>query len=171
MKQGVDDMNSKINFDKGKAEIIIDNKRYIPVSFRSFYPAAHTVRNFDTHGFSLFSIFPSGIKCSLNEPYSQFGEVWIGEKEYCWENLKTQIDMFIENAPNAKFSLMVHLDTRDWFLEQNKEGVDSFHYLIQTAGWHKWRESAAQFMCDMVDYVESEYPNRLFSVFLFGSFF
>lgn len=152
----------------GVHKICINGEIYNPVSFRSFWPQPNTVNNFEKHGFRLMSIFPSGILCSLKVPYSQFGEVWEGEGKYNWENLRKQIDMFVENAPNAYFSLMVHLDTRDWFLKENPECSDTFKYLAQTCGYQKWRESAARFMCDLIDYIDEHYPEKVYAVFLFA---
>lgn len=161
-------MNASISWHKGSPDLKINGESYLPISYRSFYPQSGTVKNFYEKGFSLYQLFPSGILCSLKIPYSQCGEVWVGEGEYNWDNLRKHINMFLESAPNAKFSLLVHLDTRDWYLEQHPEAIDSFHNLIHMCRDEGWRASATRFLKDIIDFVEREYPDRVYVLHLFA---
>lgn len=159
-------MISRIVKKDGCFWIEIDGQPYEPVSYRSFRPQEQTVHSFSAHGFQLFSVFPSGILCSLNVPYSQFGEVWTGDRQYDWSVLKAQADLFNEQAPGSYWSLMLQLDTRDWFLREHPGCADSFQQLVQTAGYQAWRESAAAFVCDLLDWLDDQYPERIFGVYL-----
>lgn len=159
-------MVTKLIFENGACSLVIDDQRVIPISYRSFTPQGNTVKNFSEKGIQLFSVFPTGIPTCVGGYYSPFGEIWLGEGEYNWENLDNQMNMFLDNAPEAKFSLMIHLDTREWFTQKYPECNNSFFYLIQTAGYETWRRAASRFVCDLLDYIEDKYPNRLFSVFL-----
>lgn len=150
--------------------IEVNGKQYFPMAYRSFRPAAKTVKNFYEKGIKLFSIFPSGIINALGEPYSQFGEVWVGEGEYNFENLDRQIDMFLENAPDSLFSLMVHLDTRDWFLEKYPECKNSFTTINQSCNFKKWVDEAERFMTDMIAHINEVYPEKMYAVFLFSGY-
>jgi hypothetical protein len=49
------------------------------------------------------------------------------------------IELFIKNAPEAYFALMVQVDTRPWYLEENLGCPNSFFCLSQVAGNEKWR--------------------------------
>ncbi len=145
-----------------------DKKKIIPISYRSFRPKGGTVKTFQDNDFHLFSVFPSGIKTSLGNAYSDFGEVWVGDELYDFKVIDKQIDMFLQNAPDAKISLMIHLDTRDWFLKEHPEVKNSFFHLAQSADCEIWKTSAKKFMFALVDYVEKTYPKRIFSIFLFA---
>lgn len=159
-------MKASVIRQNGSMKIKINNEIFNPQCFRSFRPEPKTIREFAKAGFRLTNIFPTGIVNALGTPYSPFGEVWIGEGKYNWENLHKQVDMFIENAPEAYFMLMVQLDTRDWFLKENPDVEYSFTHLIQTAGCEKWRKSAARFMCDMIDHLDEHYPEKIYAVML-----
>lgn len=161
-------MQASVTFQNGAAWIEIDGERTEPVAYRSFWPQGHTIKNFADRDFQYYGVFPSGILCSLKVPYSQFGEVWTGDGQYNWDNLRAQVDQFVTNAPRARFALMVHLDTRDWFMAENPGCADSFSRLAQTAGWQKWRLAAARYLRDLLDYLDRHYPERVFAVFLFA---
>ncbi|MEG0767255.1 MAG: hypothetical protein RR482_06020, partial [Clostridia bacterium] len=137
-----------------------------PVSFRSFWPQEKTIHAFAENGFRLMSVFPTGILCSLKVPYSQFGEVWLGEGRYDWAAMRAQMDAFVTQAPQAYFSLMVQLDTRDWFLREHPEASNTFTQLARDAGWQVWRQSAAHWMTDLMDFLDREYPEKVFAVFI-----
>src|SRR5690606_13511496 len=102
-------MQASVTFQNGAAWIEIDGERTEPVAYRSFWPQGHTIKNFADRDFQYYGVFPSGILCSLKVPYSQFGEVWTGDGQYNWDNLRAQVDQFVTNAPRARFALMVHL--------------------------------------------------------------
>ncbi|MDW7657013.1 MAG: hypothetical protein SCM11_07545 [Bacillota bacterium] len=161
-------MQASVTFQNGAAWIDIDGVKTEPVAYRSFWPQGQTIKNFSDREFQFYGVFPSGILCSLKVPYSQFGEVWTGDGQYNWDNLRAQVDQFVTNAPQARFALMVHLDTRDWFLEENPGCADSFNRLVQTAGWQKWRLAATRYLRDLLDYLDRHYPERVFAVFLFA---
>ena len=161
-------MQTAVHFENGAAWLTIDQDKHLPVAFRSFWPQPETVAQFSARDFSLFGVFPSGILCSLKVPYSQFGEIWTGEGQYNWANLDAQVDLFISQASNARMALMVHLDTRDWFLAENPGCADSFSRLVQTAGWQKWRLSAARMVQDVLFHLDERYPERFWAVFLFA---
>ena len=48
--------------------------------------------------------------------------------------------MFLSSAPTAKFALLIQLDTRQWYLCENEEAVDSFKNLILMCKYEKWRK-------------------------------
>jgi hypothetical protein len=161
-------MKTQINFVNGAAWLEVNGEHAVPIAYRSFWPQGQTIEAFAQRDFQFYGVFPSGILCSLKVPYSQFGEVWTGEGQYDWANLNAQVDQLIANAPQAKIALMVHLDTRDWYQEQNPGCADTFVRLAQTAGWQKWRLAAARYLRDQLDYLDQHYPERVFAVFLFA---
>ena len=99
-------MNARLVYDNGIPQIEINGTKISSVSFRSFWPRPDTTANMYNGGVRLMSIYPSGILCTLDVPYSQFGEYWLGEGVYDWDVLRAQIDQFLSNAPDAYLSLI-----------------------------------------------------------------
>ena len=135
-------MKAELIHEHGAAKIRINGKTVSSVSFRSFWPREDITRDFARDGIRLMSVYPSGILCSLNVPYSQFGEFWIGEGQYDWDVLRRQMDQFIRCAPEDYFSLILQLDTRDWFLKKYPECQNTFFHLPEGEAFEPWREAA-----------------------------
>ena len=100
-------MESKIVKVNGALKIDIDGEIFEPLSFKSFRPTLENVSDFRRAGVRLFSILSSGINCSLDIPYSLFGESWVGVGEYDFDVIDRQIDLFIQAAPDGSFALML----------------------------------------------------------------
>ncbi|GHU79952.1 hypothetical protein AGMMS49992_32510 [Clostridia bacterium] len=159
-------MHARVVRQNNVLKIEINGEVIEPVSFRSFWPSAEAVRAFAQSGTRLMTVFPSGILCGLRVPYSQFGEVWTGEGQYDWGALRRQMDLFRQNAPDAYLSLMLMLDTRDWYLRDHPEASDSFAHIARMAGDQVWRESAARMIRDMLDWLQREYPETIYAVYI-----
>ncbi|MGI6636430.1 MAG: hypothetical protein ACOX7B_14880 [Christensenellales bacterium] len=159
-------MKAEIVHINGVANISINGKIISSVSFRSFWPQANIIADLYENGIKLMSIFPSGILNSLDVPYSQFGEYWIGEEQYDWDVLRRQIDQFISNAPEAYLSLILQLDTRDWFLENHPKCQNSFDWISNACGYQPWRDAARQCIRDTLTFIDREYPEKLYAVYV-----
>jgi beta-galactosidase len=162
-------MQANIKQANGHVFLSVNGQDISPVASRSFRPRGDIIADFHQHGFALYNVFPTGILCALADrtiPYSQFGEVWSGEGEYRWDRLKEQVDLFTANAPDGLISVNVHLDAPDWYLRDHPECADSWAQLIQNAGYRPWRESAARYLCDLIDKLDEWLPDRLYGVFL-----
>jgi hypothetical protein len=163
-------MNSKVVCKNGNMLVCIDGKEYSFAGVRSFRPNGSVLKDFSEHDIKFFNIFPSGIMtalCNRTVPYSQFGPVWIGENEYNWDNLKAQCnEVFGSISDNAYVSVNVHLDPPSWFVEQNEGFVDHWEQMIQNVGSEKWRKSASNYLCALVDKLDEWYPNRVYAIFL-----
>lgn len=159
-------MESKIVRENGMLMIDINGKTYPPLSFKSFRPNKKNISDFYKAGMRLFNILTSGVTSAVGVPYTLFGESWIGEYEYNFKPIDNQIELFIENAPDAYFSLMVQLDTRTWWLESHPDYPDSFRKMAQMETDTEWREAAATYMQAVISHVEEKYPERFFAYFL-----
>lgn len=159
-------MNAKLICENGVQKIQINGQVVSSVSFRSFWPQPGITHDFAEGGIQLMSVYPSGILCSLGVPYSQFGEFWVGEGEYDWEVVRRQVNQFIENAPNAYLSLILQLDTRDWFVAQHPECPNSFDHLPEACCSSVWREAARQCIRDTLAFFDREYPEKLYAVYV-----
>lgn len=159
-------MNAKLIHENGVAKIQINGEIISSVSFRSFWPQPGITRDFAKGGIRLMSVYPSGLLCSLDVPYSQFGEFWLGEGQYDWDVLRRQMDQFIENAPEAYFSLILQLDTRDWYLKAHPECRDSFSHIPEACSYRPWREAAKRCIRDILAWLDREYPEKIYAVYL-----
>lgn len=159
-------MNAKLIYEHGVPKIQINGEVVSTVSFRSFWPQPGITHDFAEGGIRLMSVYPSGILCSLGVPYSQFGEFWVGEGKYDWDVVRRQVNQFIENAPNAYLSLILQLDTRDWFLKEHPECPDSFDHLPEACCCSAWREAARQCIRDTLAFFDREYPEKLYAVYV-----
>ena len=157
---------AKVVRDNGILKININGKLYNPLSFKSFRPNPKNVSEFYTAGVRLFSVLTSGITSALGVPYSLYGESWIGDGRYDFSAIDRQMDMFIENAPDAYFAPMLQLDTRNWYLKEHPEVPNSFTHLSQIACDESWKRAAADYMKAAVTHIEEKYGDRVYGYFM-----
>lgn len=160
-------MQSKLIKQNGAVKIEIDGKVYEPLSFKSFRPSARNISDFYQAGVRIFDILTSGIISLLGVPYSLYGESWIGDHEYDFEKIDAQIDLFIANAPEAYFALMVQLDTRPWYCEKYQVPY-TFTHLSQEIADEEWRKAAKDYLRAVIRHTEEKYGDRFYGYFLLG---
>lgn len=160
-------MKTSIIWENGKQKIKIDNKVFETLSFRSFRPEKRNISEFYDAGVRLMSVLSTGQDCTLAVPYSLFGEMWKGIKEYDFSVLDRQMELFITNAPEAYFNIMLQIDTKDWYLEQHPECSNTFLNLCEMAAYPKWRADTSVFLTDAINYIEEKYGEKVFSYSLF----
>ncbi len=161
-------MNVSIKRDAGMLKICIDDKLYSPLSFKSFRPNPKNVSEFYNAGVRLFSVLSSGIISALGVPYSHYGESWVGNGEYDFSAIDRQMDMFIENAPDAYFAPMFQVDTRPWYLAEHPELPNSFTHLAQVAHDEAWKHAAAEYLKAAIRHCEEKYGDKIYGYFILG---
>ena len=159
-------METRIVRKNGVLMIEIDKKAYPPLAFKSFRANQKNISDFYAAGIRLFNILTSGVTSAVGVPYSLFGESWVGMETYDFTPIDRQIDLFTQCAPDAYFSLMIQLDTRDWWLEQHPGYPNSFHKMAQMETDPLWREAASKYMQAVIHHVEATYPDRFYAYFL-----
>lgn len=160
-------MEVSIKRKNGALKVDINGKLYAPLSFKSFRPNPKNISEFYGAGVRLFSVLSSGITSALGVPYSLFGESWIDDGTYDFTALDKQMDMFIENAPDAYFAPMLQVDTRPWYIK--KHGVpNSFTSLSQIAWDEQWRRDAAEYLKAAIRHCEEKYGERIYGYFILG---
>lgn len=159
-------MKVKLTRDNGVLKVDIDGKLYNPLSFKSFRPNPKNVSEFYRAGVRLFSVLSSGITSALGVPYSLYGESWVGDGKYDFSAIDKQMDMFIENAPDAYFAPMIQLDTRDWYLKEHPEVPNSFTHLSQIACDETWKRAAAEYLKAAICHIEEKYGDRVYGYFM-----
>ena len=159
-------MKVKVTRQNGALKVDIDGKLYTPLSFKSFRPNPKNVSEFYKAGVRLFSVLSSGVTSALGVPYSLYGESWVGDGKYDFAPVDRQMDMFIENAPEAYFAPMIQLDTRNWYLKEHTDVPNSFTHLSQIAHDKEWRRAAADYMKAMMRHLEEKYGDRIYGYFM-----
>ena len=159
-------MECKLKNINGMTVITIDDEPFVPLAFKSFRPTKRNVSDFYKAGIRLFNILTSGVTSAIGVPYSLYGESWIDDDVYDFDPVDRQIDLFVENAPEAYFSLMIQLDTRKWWLDKYEGYPYSFRKMSQMEADPYWREKAANYMQAMIRHVEEKYKDKFYGYFL-----
>ena len=152
----------------GVLKIDIDGTLYDPLSFKSFRANAQNISEFYGAGVRLFSVLIGGLTSALGVPYSLFGETWVGDGQYDFTPLDAQMDLFIQNAPDAYFAPMLQLDTRDWYLKAHPDAVNSFTHLSWAAFDEEWKRAAANYLKAAIRHCEEKYGDRIYGYFILG---
>lgn len=158
--------NTKVVNHNGTLKIEINGKMYNPLSFKSFRPNPQNVSEFYNAGVRLFSVLSSGVTSALGVPYSLYGESWTGDGKYDFSAIDRQMDMFIQNAPDAYFAPMLQLDTRSWYLKERPEIPNSFTNLSQIACDEAWKKAASDYMKAAIRHIEEKYGDKVYGYFL-----
>ena len=158
--------NAKVVNHNGTLKIEINGKFYNPLSFKSFRPNPQNISEFYNAGVRLFSVLSSGVTSALGVPYSLYGESWIGDGCYDFSAIDRQMDMFIQNAPDAYFAPMLQLDTRNWYLKEHPEVPNSFTNLSQIACDEAWKKAASDYMKAAIEHIETKYGDKVYGYFL-----
>lgn len=159
-------MECKIERKNGRLTIKIDQENYLPLAFKSFRATKRNISDFYNAGIRLFNVLTGAITSAIGVPYSLFGESWLDDEVYDFDAIDRQIELFIENAPDAYYSVMLQLDTREWWLNKYKDYPNSFTHLSQMEADEKWRELAAKYMQAAIRHIEEKYGDRVFGYFL-----
>jgi len=152
--------------ENGVLKVDIDGELFEPLSFKTFRPTERNISEFAAAGVRLMSILVSGLKCAYDVPYSLHGETWFGKGKYDFTPIDEQIEMFIKNAPESYFNLMIHLDTRDWWHETHENFPRTFTRLSQAIADPEWREATIDYLKAVVSHVEEKYGNKIFGYFM-----
>lgn len=163
-------MRTSVVKQNGVPYIAIDGKVIDTLAFKSFRPTANNVSDFYKAGIRIFHAYISGLNSALKVPYSQFGETWFGDGDYRFEALDRQLKLFADNAPDAYVFINVHLDTRQWWLDQNPGRAPSFTHLSHAAADEKWRKDTADYLKALIRHVEANHDDRVIGYFLLGGY-
>ena len=163
-------MQTKVVKQNGVPYIAIDGKVIDTLAFKSFRPTANNVSDFYKAGIRIFHVYVSGLSSALKVPYSLFGETWFGDGDYRFEALDRQIKLFADSAPEAYVFINVHLDTRQWWLDQNPGRTNSFTHLSQVAADETWRKDTADYLKALIRHVEANHDDRVLGYFLLGGY-
>lgn len=147
----------------GVLKIEINGKVYDPLAYRSYRPTPELIRGFAGTGLQLADVTHTGMLCTLDVPYSLFGEVWTGPNQFNWEHFDSQMALFEANAPGAYYNIALQLDTREWYLAAHPECSNSYWNLVEMAGHEPWRKDTAASLQEFLRQIEARYGDRVFA--------
>ena len=140
------------------------------LAFKSFRPTKNNVSDFYRAGVRIFHPYISGLRSAIKMFYSLYGESWLGDKEYRFDNVDRQLDFFLENAPDALLIINIQLDVREWWQEENPGRPNSFTHLSQIAGDEKWRRDTADYLRALIRHIEDKYNENVLGYWLLGGY-
>ncbi len=147
----------------GVLKIEINGEVFDPLAYRSYRPTPELVRGFHDTGLRLANVTHTGMLCTLDVPYSLFGEVWTGPRRFNWDNFDAQMEMFEANAPGAYYNIALQLDTRDWALKAHPDWSNCYWNLVEMAGHEPWRAETAESLQEFLRQIEARYGDRVFA--------
>ena len=147
----------------GVLKIEINGAIFDPLAYRSYRPTPELIRGFAGTGLQLANVTHTGMLCTLDVPYSLFGEVWTGPEQFDWKAFDAQMALFEANAPGAYYNIALQLDTRDWYLAAHPECSNSYWNLVETAGHEPWRADTAASLQAFLRQIEARYGDRVFA--------
>ncbi|MEI7732556.1 MAG: hypothetical protein WCO56_23495 [Verrucomicrobiota bacterium] len=156
-------LRAKIVSQGGVLKIEINGQIFDPLAYRSYRPTPELIRGFAGTGLRLANVTHTGMLCTLDVPYSLFGEVWTGPEQFDWKAFDAQMELFEANAPGAYYNIAVQLDTRDWYLAAHPECSNSYWNLVETAGHGPWRTDTAASLQAFLRQIEARYGDRVFA--------
>jgi len=161
-------MHTSVVRHNGQLMIDINGEKYPALAFKSFRPNPKNVSEFHEAGVRLYTVLSSGIISGLGIPYSLYGESWVGPGQYDFAPIDRQMEMFMENAPEGYFAPMFQIDTRPWYLAEDKGRPNSFTHLSQIAGDPRFIRDAAEYLKAVVAHCEEKYGDRIWGYFMLG---
>lgn len=159
-------MQCKIERQNGRLTIKIGEKNYLPLAFKSFRPARKNISDFYNAGIRLFNVLTGSIISAVGVPYSLFGESWLDDEVYDFNVIDHQMDLFLQYAPEGYFSVMLQLDTRQWWLNKHEGYPNSFTHMALMEADMQWRELASKYMQAAICHIEEKYGDKVFGYFL-----
>lgn len=157
------DLAAKVVRVGGVLKIAINGEVFEPLAYRSYRPTPELARGFHATGLRLANVTHTGMLCTLDVPYSLFGEVWTGPSQFNWDNFDAQMELFEANAPGAYYNIALQLDTRDWALKAHPEWSNCYWNLVEMAGHEPWRAETAASLQEFLRQIEARYGDRVFA--------
>jgi hypothetical protein len=137
--------------------------------YRSFGPQPETLRRLAGFGVDTITIFPSNTVNSFGVPYSEYGPMWLGPKEYDFTPLDREVAAVGAVAPRMKIICMVDLNTPLWWVRRNQgvaDGADSFSELGRIVSCPEWRCDTTDWMRAFLEHAEARYREAIVAYML-----
>ena len=136
------------------------------VTYRSFNKEFERTAQFAAMGITNRCFFAANTINALCEPYCEYPPIWKGFKKYDWSALDAQAEDLVKASPNARFMVMIDLNTPYW--ATHKFHLDSFTYITHAGVMPEWRNRTKEWMLDFIAYAEKRWGDRIGAYILSG---
>ena len=136
------------------------------VTYRSFKKELERTGQFAAMGITNRCFFAANTINALCEPYCEYPLIWKGFKKYDWSALDAQAEDLVKASPNARFMVMIDLNTPYW--ATHKFHLDSFTDITHAGVMPNWRERTREWMLDFIAYAEKRWGDRIGCYILSG---
>ena len=141
-------------------------RKQLWVTYRSFNKELERTGQFAAMGITNRCFFAANTINALCEPYCEYPLIWKGFKKYDWSALDAQAEDLVKASPNARFMVMIDLNTPYW--ATHKFHLDSFTDITHAGVMPNWRERTREWMLDFIAYAEKRWGDRIGCYILSG---
>ncbi len=136
------------------------------VTYRSFNKEFERTAQFAAMGITNRCFFAANTINGLAKPYCEYPLIWKGFKDYDWSALDAQAEDLVKVSPNARFMVMIDLNTPYW--ATHKFWLDSFTDITHAGVMPEWRNRTKEWMLDFIAYAEKRWGDRIGCYILSG---
>ena len=136
------------------------------VTYRSFNKELERTGQFGAMGITNRCFFAANTINSGGAPYCEYPLIWKGFKQYDWSALDAQAGDLVKASPNARFMVMIDLNTPYW--ATHRFWLDSFTDITHAASDPTWRARTKEWMLDFIAYAEKRWGDRIGCYILSG---
>ena len=95
---------------------------------------------------------------SAGNPYCQYPAVWTGDGKYDWETIDREFQDMVDVSPNARFVVLLDLNTPPWL--QRRLRVDSFSIVSLAVSDPDWVRMTMPWLKAFVAHAEKRWGDR-----------
>ena len=136
------------------------------VTYRSFNKELERTGQFAAMGITNRCFFAANTINAFGNPYCEYPLIWKGFKKYDWSALDAQAEDLVKASPNARFMVMIDLNTPYW--ATHKFHLDSFTDITHAGVMPEWRNRTREWMLDFIAYAEKKWGGRIGAYILSG---
>ena len=141
-------------------------RKQLWVTYRSFKKELERTGQFAAMGITNRCFFAANTINAYGNPYCEYPLIWKGFKNYDWSALDAQAEDLVKASPNARFMVMIDLNTPYW--ATHKFHLDSFTDITHAGVMPNWRERTREWMLDFIAYAERRWGDRIGCYILSG---
>lgn len=136
------------------------------VTYRSFNKELERTGQFGAMGITNRCFFAANTINSGGAPYCEYPLIWKDFGKYDWSALDAQAGDLVKASPNARFMVMIDLNTPYW--ATHRFWLDSFTDITHAACDPDWRKRTEKWMLDFIAYAEKKWGDRIGAYILSG---
>ena len=126
--------------------------------YRSFNKEFPAMKRFADAGIVTRCFTLGNTENSAGRPYCQYPIVWTGDGQYDWETIDREFQDMVDVSPNARFVVLLDLNTPPWL--QRRLRVDSFSIISLAVSDPDWVRMTMPWLKAFVAHAEKRWGDR-----------